>query len=88
MKWVWKPDEELPRIARKHPRVQKLVDLFGLPPGTVGCTGSLLCGLENGASDIDMVVYGRHWFTAQALVKQGIQTGYRRTLFRDVEESL
>ncbi|MFA4849933.1 MAG: DNA polymerase subunit beta [Methanoregula sp.] len=75
VKRVWKPDEELPNIARNHPRVQKLVDLFGLPSGTVGCTGSLLCGLENGASDIDMVVYGRHWFTAQALVRQGILDG-------------
>lgn len=72
---VWKPDEELSTIARKHPRVQRLVDLLGLPAGTVGCTGSLLCGLENESSDIDMVVYGRHWFTAQALVRQGILDG-------------
>ena len=72
---VWKPDLELPQIARKHPRVQKLIDLFGLPFGTIGCTGSLLCGLENEASDIDMVVYGRHWFTAQELVRQGILEG-------------
>ena len=75
VKRVLKPDEELPHIARKHPRVQKLIDLFSLPSGTIGCTGSLLCGLENGASDIDMVVYGRHWFTAQALVRQGILDG-------------
>ena len=75
VKRVLKPDEELPHIARKHPRVQKLVDLFGLPSGTIGCTGSLLCGLENDASDIDMVVYGRHWFAAQALVRQGILDG-------------
>ncbi|MDO9326029.1 MAG: DNA polymerase subunit beta [Methanoregula sp.] len=72
---VWKPDEELATIAQKHPRVQRLVDLLGLPAGTVGCTGSLLCGLENESSDIDMVVYGRHWFTAQALVRQGILDG-------------
>jgi predicted nucleotidyltransferase len=75
VKRVWKPDEELPGIARRHPRVQKLVDLFGLPAGTIGCTGSLLCGLENGESDIDMVVYGKYWFTAQALVRQGILDG-------------
>ena len=56
------------------PRVQKLLDLFGLP-GIIGCTGSLLCGLENEASDIDMVVYGKHWFTAQELVRQGILEG-------------
>ena len=75
VKRVWKPDEELPTIAKKHPRVQKLVTLFGLPAGTIGCTGSLLCGLENETSDIDMVVYGRHWFIAQALVRQGILDG-------------
>jgi predicted nucleotidyltransferase len=72
---VLKPDLEIPRIAASHPRVKTLLDLFHLPPGTVGCTGSLLCGLENGSSDIDMVVYGKHWFSAQALVKQGIAEG-------------
>ncbi len=75
VKRVMKPDLELPQIARQHPRVQKLIDLFSLPSGTIGCTGSLLCGLENNASDIDMVVYGRHWFTAQALVRQGVRDG-------------
>jgi predicted nucleotidyltransferase len=75
VKRVMKPDLELPQIACQHPRVQKLIDLFSLPSGTIGCTGSLLCGLENNASDIDMVVYGRYWFTAQALVKQGIRDG-------------
>jgi hypothetical protein len=72
---VLKPDLEIPHIAASHPRVKKLLDLFRLPPGAVGCTGSLLCGLEKGSSDIDMVVYGDHWFTAQALVKQGIADG-------------
>ncbi|MFA4876045.1 MAG: DNA polymerase subunit beta [Methanoregula sp.] len=75
VKAIFKPDGEIGRIASAHPRVKKLVDLFGLPEGTVGCTGSLLCGLENESSDIDMVVYGRHWFAAQALVKQGIRDG-------------
>ena len=84
VKRVWKPDEELPQIARKHPRVQKLVELLGLPSGTVGCTGSLLCGLENDASDIDMVVYGRHWFAAQALVRQGILDGKVEGLSADM----
>lgn len=72
---VLKPDLEIGRIATDHPRVKKLLDLFPLPAGTVGCTGSLLCGLENESSDIDMVVYGKHWFTAQALVGQGIRDG-------------
>jgi uncharacterized protein len=72
---VLKPDLEIGRIAATHPRVRKLVSLFSLPPGTVGCTGSLLCELENESSDIDMVVYGKHWFAAQALVRQGIHDG-------------
>jgi hypothetical protein len=75
VKRVFRPDVELPRIARTHPRVKKLVDLFGLPEGTIGCTGSLLCELDNETSDIDMVVYGRQWFTAQQKVKQGIASG-------------
>jgi hypothetical protein len=75
VKQVLKPDLEIGRIAAAHLRVKKLVSLFSLPEGTVGCTGSLLCGLENEGSDIDMVVYGRHWFAAQALVRQGVRDG-------------
>jgi predicted nucleotidyltransferase len=75
VKRVLRPDVEIGRIARDHPRVQILLGLFGLPAGTVGCTGSLLCGLENENSDIDMVVYGKYWFTAQTLVRQGIRDG-------------
>jgi hypothetical protein len=75
VKCVLKPDIEINRIAARHPRVKKLLDLFSLPAGTVGCTGSLLCDLENEGSDIDMVVYGKHWFTAQKLVEQGIRDG-------------
>lgn len=72
---VLKPDLAIGRIADAHTRVRKLVALFSLPPGTVGCTGSLLCELENESSDIDMVVYGKHWFIAQALVREGIRNG-------------
>lgn len=75
IKKVLKPDKEISRIASRHIRVQKLLDLFRLPSGTIGCTGSLLCGLENDMSDIDMVVYGKHWFIAQRRVRQGILAG-------------
>ena len=75
VKRVLKPDLEIGRIAQNNPRVRKLLDLFHLPAGTIGCTGSLLCGLENENSDIDMVVYGKHWFAAQKLVEQGIRDG-------------
>jgi hypothetical protein len=75
VKRVLKPDHEIGRIAATHPGVQKLVSLFSLPAGTVGCTGSLLCGLGNESSDIDLVVYGKHWFDAQARVREGIRSG-------------
>ncbi len=81
---VLKPDLEIDRIAATHPRVQKLVRLFAQPPGTVGCTGSLLCELANESSDIDMVVYGKHWFAAQALVRQGIREGKIEGLSEDM----
>lgn len=75
VKRILKPDLEIGRIITENPRVRQLVNLFNQPPGTVGCTGSLLCGLANESSDIDMVVYGNHWFAAQALVRQGIRDG-------------
>ncbi len=84
VKKVLKPEREIARIASRHPRVRKLLDLFRLPAGTIGCTGSLLCGLENDGSDIDMVVYGKHWFIAQALVRQGILDGQMEGLSADM----
>jgi len=72
---VFKPENEISRIAAEHPRVRQLLKILDLPSGIVGCTGSLLCQLDNSASDIDMVVYGKHWFTAQGRVKQGIRAG-------------
>jgi len=84
VKRVLKPDLAIDRIANDHPRVQKLLDLFRLPKGTVGCTGSLLCGLANEGSDIDMVVYGKQWFAAQKLVKQGVQNGIIEGLSPDM----
>jgi predicted nucleotidyltransferase len=84
VKRILKPDVEISCIARDHPHVQTLLDLFRLPEGTIGCTGSLLCGLENKSSDIDMVVYGEHWFTAQELVRQGILEGKVEELSREM----
>ncbi|KAH3714256.1 DNA polymerase subunit beta [Pelomyxa schiedti] len=74
-KKILKPERELTRIARDHPRVRRLIDLFGLPAGSVGCTGSLLCQLDNETSDIDMVIYGKEWFRAQRWVRDGILEG-------------
>ena len=76
---VIKPDEEIGNVIARNKRVAKLAKVFNVPMGTFGCTGSLLCGLENEASDVDMVVYGRYWFEAQknliAAVKEGRVNG-------------
>jgi predicted nucleotidyltransferase len=81
---VLKPEQEIGRITRHHPRVRTLLELFCLPPGTIGCTGSLLCGLENAESDIDLVVYGKHWFTAQERVRRGIRENRVEGLSEDM----
>ena len=72
---VFKPEEEIGAIAARDPRVRRLMEIFAVPAGTVGCTGSLLCGLENEGSDIDMVVYGDAWFAAQANLRRAIAEG-------------
>jgi predicted nucleotidyltransferase len=72
---VLKPDREMPRIASGHPRVARLAKILDVPPGFIGCTGSLLCGLENKDSDIDLVVYGKHWFAARQTLQSAIRAG-------------
>jgi hypothetical protein len=72
---VLKPEEEIDRIAMRDARVRSLLSLFSLPPGTIGCTGSFLCGLENEVSDIDLVVYGDHWFRAVEMLRDATERG-------------
>ncbi len=72
---VYKPEEEIGNVATRDHRVARLLSHFDLPAGSFGCTGSLLCGLENAASDIDLVVYGEAWFTAQRQLRRLVETG-------------
>jgi len=72
---VLKPEEEIGKISERDARVARLLSLFSLPSGTVGCTGSFLCGLENESSDIDLIVYGRHWFQAVEILKDATESG-------------
>lgn len=87
---VYKPEERMDWIASRDPRVRRLLSFFDLPAGKVGCTGSRLLGLENAASDIDLVVYGRAWFSAQAqlarLVERGALPGMSEEMWRKVYE--
>jgi predicted nucleotidyltransferase len=87
---VLKPEEEFPRIVARDERVRELEQILELPAGESGCTGSLLCGLENESSDIDLVVYGDAWFVAQArlsrMIREGLISGLSDEMWRRVYE--
>jgi hypothetical protein len=72
---ILKPEDEIDAIMRRNPLVRRLVSTFDLPLRTYGCTGSLLCGLENEQSDIDFVVYGKTFFHARELLSYAIERG-------------
>ena len=85
---VLKPEEQAPAIAQRNARAGRLFALFDLPAGTYGSTGSLVAGLENSASDIDMVVYGSEWFKAREkliqLTKEGKIPAMSEEMWRKV----
>lgn len=72
---VYRPDRELDAIANRNWRVKRLREILDLPPETLGCTGSLLLGLETEKSDVDLVVYGPAFFLAQERLKEAIASG-------------
>jgi len=72
---VYKPEERLGFCAARDRRVRELADLFALPAGSLGCTGSRLLGLEAASSDIDLVVYGSDFFRARETLREAIGNG-------------
>jgi predicted nucleotidyltransferase len=72
---VFKPEEELENSAARDSRIRTLLEIFGLPGGIMGITGSFLVGLEVASSDIDLVVYGSTWFSAQETLRNAISKG-------------
>ncbi|WOF15644.1 DNA polymerase subunit beta [Methanoplanus sp. FWC-SCC4] len=84
IKRVLKPDQEISDVMERDSRVKRLAEVFGVPKGTFGCTGSLLCGLENELSDIDMVVYGKYWFVAQQNLIEAVSKGVVSALSDDL----
>lgn len=72
---VYKPEMEIGAIANRHCLVRRLLSLFALPQGSMGCTGSLLCGLETATSDIDLVVYGNAFHTARTRLEEAVAAG-------------
>jgi len=83
---VLKPEIRMPAVVASHPRVRRLRDILKVTEGQIGCTGSILCGLDNETSDIDLVVYGPAWFQAQATLKEAIREGKIDDLSDDMWE--
>jgi uncharacterized protein len=81
---ILKPELECPRVQAEEPRVKAIADQLALVPGTYGCSGSRLCGLANDQSDIDLVVYGAAWFTAQQHLQQVVKEGRVADLDEDL----
>jgi hypothetical protein len=80
---ILKPEEEIGAVIQRNSRVSRLLSILDLPERTFGCTGSLLCGLENEGSDIDLVVYGRTFFSARELLKFAVKKGRIDTITDD-----
>jgi predicted nucleotidyltransferase len=79
---VYKPDHVIQTLREYDIQVHRLSNLFsGL---AFGVTGSRLVGLGSSASDIDGVVYGSDFHTAQARLKEGIEQG----IVSDLSEEL
>ncbi|MDR2855092.1 MAG: DNA polymerase subunit beta [Methanomicrobiales archaeon] len=68
---VYKPDREVSSLAEHDDQIKRLMNIFsGL---SFGVTGSRVVGLGGAGSDIDGVVYGTDFSTAQIRLKEGIK---------------
>lgn len=69
---VFKPEERLEKVMDGD--VKKVIDFFSdLPKDKMGVTGSRLIGLKGKDSDVDFIVYGKHWFLAREKIKKKIE---------------
>jgi len=73
---ILKPNDIVLKIRsekRNYPAAGELIqrlEHFGVPVSAMGISGSLLPELDNEDSDIDFVVFGKHWFTAKDAVAE------------------
>jgi uncharacterized protein len=75
------PDE----IQKNAINVIKLFIEAGIRQESLGITGSILLGVHNEKSDIDMIIYGREqFFKARELVKKYLETGELQQLDDDL----
>lgn len=85
IKRIHKPRERLQNLISTPPKdaievkLQKLIYLMlrtGIGLECIGVTGSLLIGMQNPNSDIDLVIYGRdNFFKARACIKTLMTSG-------------
>jgi predicted nucleotidyltransferase len=88
VKRIFKPEIELPSIASRDHRVRRLMEMFYVPASRMGCTGSLLCGLEIESSDIDFIVYGQDWFFARERLIYAVETGLLQPMSEELWETV
>jgi uncharacterized protein len=75
---IYRPADELPRVAKADTRVQRISALLakgGVPEEHIGVTGSMLIGLQAPSSDIDIVAYGESWWKARAVLAKAKAEG-------------
>ena len=81
---VHRPETVFPAVAARDARVRRLAGALDLAPGSAGCTGSLLVGLEGPGSDIDLVVYGAAFDRARARLPLAVREGVVDDLSEDL----
>ncbi len=87
---VHRPDQTVVRLLEtvspdnKQQDAVKIINLFldaGIQQEYIGITGSLMLGIHNEQSDIDMIVYGRErFFEVRKLIQQFLKTGELQSL--------
>lgn len=84
---LYKPEIELPKVARRDGRVGEIVSVLrdgGVTREKMGITGSILVGLDGPGSDIDFLVYGSDWWRARDVIARAKGEGGR---IRELDEA-
>ncbi len=80
---VFKPEILTPKLVERDNVLRKVYDLFSVPEGFKGVTGSRLIGLSSESSDVDFVVYGEWFEKARKELKEGLIRGKVEELEED-----
>lgn len=70
VKEILRPERRLREVANRNQDLMKLISLFNVPASKLGVTGSYLLGLNDDSSDIDLVAYGNHWYSARRTIER------------------